>query len=514
MRIATSHKKQPSNPHAFVRIPRRIYDLLPKLSQRGPRLELAVLSGFSFHWLNHQNALTLEKTVEIHNGELVEIPFGQFWVSILTIAQDLYHRWFGHADGDLSDPDFSNFYSRCVRAAKELEANKLLKREEMLGFSGIRGSLWSVEWLMEWNAKMRLQGLGPSAGLLTDVGEEPGEEFVNAVDLIGKGVVNEDAVDYNRSEFCVSYYRRGYFYNFMQARNIVARNLDPSSRHLSVGAWESVGKAGPRYDAPVAIPEVILDVDRDDIVEAHEATYRLCEQLELIGLEEILVAYTGGNGFHIHIPCGAFNKRGVVFKNRESARQILTRWADEFLEETVDVNLFDPIHLYRMIGSRHEKTGLYKTPFTVQEFLEIDLETMVVMARTPRIIDLADPRAHPVNSELALSLAEACDRRFYVPPMHEVDQYASGAGLRALEGCSEGEAWHERHEGRSKLLFVAGCYLLRRHDAKTAFEELKAVNKRCTPPMGLNEVKSCFKSAQRTVNNDHANLRRREAAYS
>ena len=68
-----------------------------------------------------------------------------------------------------------------------------------------------------------------------------------------------------------------------------------------------------------------------------------------------------------------------------------------------------------------------------------------------------------------------------------------------MRGCAENEQWHDKHNGRNKLVFVAACYLLKKYDELTAFDELEKVNRKNDPPLPQKEVKNCFVSAQRTI---------------
>jgi hypothetical protein len=72
-----------------------------------------------------------------------------------------------------------------------------------------------------------------------------------------------------------------------------------------------------------------------------------------------------------------------------------------------------------------------------------------------------------------------------------------------MEGCEEGTVWWDKgdkiHRGRSKLLFMASCDLLREYSEHEAWAELKEVNEKCSPPMRERELEGRFKSAKRTV---------------
>jgi hypothetical protein len=192
-----------------------------------------------------------------------------------------------------------------------------------------------------------------SLGSIANVVAKPEGEWINVVDVIGRTLIDDDPDKFKDQEFCVSVRQRGRYHDGMNAINTVALRGAEGGRHMSIGAYEE-GKTEEHH--PCVVPYVVLDVDRHDIVESREATNRLLEGLDAeFGNIHAIVCATGGRGFHVQIPMGAFGK--PVFKNRQAARQALSRWADEYLEEEVDTELFDPRHLYRMVGSKHEKTG-------------------------------------------------------------------------------------------------------------------------------------------------------------
>jgi hypothetical protein len=190
-----------------------------------------------------------------------------------------------------------------------------------------------------------------------------------------------------------------------------------------------------------------------------------------------------------------------IFRSARHCKELLTRWAEEELDEYVDINLFAPSHLVRMIGSRHKATGLYKTAFPSERFMGLSLRDILTISRSVRMVDMTEPRAYPPVSGLVESL-KSVDRPFWIPEMDDVDDASSGALLAALQGCEEGEQWHRNHVGRSKLLFVAACGLLRQMNESAAWDELGRVNARCTPPLSQRQATVCFRSAKRTLKHE------------
>jgi hypothetical protein len=267
-------KKQPTNPNAFCYLPFVLTESQPRLSNRGVRIELAVLSGFFYHWSLYQNG-TREKTLEYHDGDVQNIPTGQFLVSALTVAQDLYHRWYGVPDVDFSSGDFEAFYQRVRRATARLMADDLLVRHEMIGHSGRKGSLWSLPWATSaWAGKSCIMLEAANGRILQSL--SPGVEtketehgwFVNMVDQIGYHLVSGKPAQFDTSEFVTTIYKRGRYHNTMNAVNTVSRRGASGPRHISIGQWrkEDIGAFGPREDAPCMVPWVVLDVDGDTVL--------------------------------------------------------------------------------------------------------------------------------------------------------------------------------------------------------------------------------------------------------
>ena len=490
-------KKSTPNPTAFLELPRCLVDRFGFFSNRGVRLELAVLSGFMFYARKLEGAREVEfhKNGSVYSGEDV------FLVSIETIAEDLYWRYFGVQD-DRSGR-FRRFYNRVWAAARRLMEAKLIHRTDKIGHEGLLGSHWKLrEDLYE-----LLPDLGrvpPPNGTVFDCikAEEPEGDRVNVLDFIGHSLVSEDQEGYGKQEFTASVTRRRHVVNGLSAMRRVAKSQKPVERHISTGAFAE-GKTGA-----CMMPFVILDIDEDTPEESYEKATRILGTLALeCDISRIDACYTGGRGFHLHIPSGMFGN--PVFASAEECKKVLSAWANEYLGESLDVNLFSPRHLVRMTGSIHPATGLRKTAFRGDEFLKTPLHRIISASVAPRKYRIRNPYKAPREPDLMMSLAEIAFRRFYIPEMSEVELYGyNGVFKKAMEGCAEGDQWHERHVGRNKLVFVAACYLIHLNE-DAAFNRLLEVNDRCDPPLPARQVQSCFNSAHKTILRENDGIRHR-----
>jgi hypothetical protein len=114
------------------------------------------------------------------------------------------------------------------------------------------------------------------------------------------------------------------------------------------------------------LDRIILDIDKGDnsdeyVLERTQQSIRnMIDGLEIP--EDYIEPWFSGSGYHIHLP--------PIFRFEASkdlpniVRETLTRYFPE-----ADTSIYDRTRLIRVGWTKNNKTGLYKTPFTVREIM-------------------------------------------------------------------------------------------------------------------------------------------------
>jgi hypothetical protein len=227
-------------------------------------------------------------------------------------------------------------------------------------------------------------------------------------------------------------------------------------------------------------------------------------------LETIQVSYSGNQSFHVRIPCGQF--ASPVFEDADTAEDLLSRFAQQNFNSTLDPHLFDPFHLVRTPGSRH-KNGFYVTTYDAEAFLEKSLKSITEEAKEHQPTTLPDPYAADASG-LRSAFQETIERKEqdWVPAFEDIDRSDSGGTGTVLQeiddGIGKGESFQGRgkvHSGRNKATFIRACSFLEQYSEQEALRRTEAYARKHSPPLGdhpedaRDEYKKCFESAKRTV---------------
>lgn len=506
--VQGGYQKKAPNPKAFKMLPLELLEEISETTRVGSaRFELMILSHLAYSY-----AQTDPGEVQYEQGFTVSINQDQFIQTMQTTAEDGYARWYGcESRSEIEKPDgtrttaFDSFYKRVVRGYKRLLKDGWI---DMVGyvnekFKGIYGTIWELESKLKLCAG-RLPDCPPPPPVLihADIAQEG--PYVNAVDMIGKYFLSETSASFTQAECCTALNDRGRFHDHDNWCEVMAEIQPEAARHMSVGAFKPESTAFISEETPCTVPWMILEAESGDIFDRYEATCRILETMgtEGVDLSKVVVTFSGNKSFHIRIPQGMFGN--PVYSSVDKCRRTLSRFAYDAFDEHLDVNLFDPRHLIRCTGTKHEKGG-FTTAIQGDAFLAIQLERFLQLAseRSPwNPHKEIKPRYVKPNAWLMTELLEASESldRFWIMDYDDAPTISeSGAFKAAMQGCEEGEQWHEKHSGRNKLVFVAACALLNKYDEFAAYDELLKVNDRNSPPLPEKEVKSCFVSAKRTI---------------
>lgn len=511
------YSKRSTTPGAFLALPEMVAEKIGLYTHMGARIECAALARLLYE---ERERDTSEREVAFQGvGEYTK-PKGTFILSIERIARDLWSRWF-HQDGD--GEAFERFYGRLRKSIGRLEDDGWVQRKGHPHGKRCFGYVWSFEATFLAGASEELPQCKYTGARLLHSGAAPDEEvygagegLINAVDVIGEAFVADNPKVFTQGETVTSLTRRGRgeFGNIYAWSKHVAKTGASGPRFTSIGAWRSAEEG--RADKAQVVPWITFDIDREDLQEAYEVAQRIVARIDALGgdLEKIHVSFSGKKGFHVRIPSGMAG--APVFANSAEAERILRGFCEEVADDEVDLSTCDPRQNIRLIGSKREN-GFHVVAWSARRFARSDmtLGRVIEAAREHRPYKIGNVHpmtiaANPTFVEIMVSAMDTT-RKAAIPSFSDAKKsagspYSSGVMKRAMQGCEEGTVWWDKgdkiHRGRSKLLFMASCDLLREHSEHKAWAELKEVNEKCTPPMRERELQGRFKSAKRAVSRE------------
>jgi hypothetical protein len=175
-----------------------------------------------------------------------------------------------------------------------------------------------------------------------------------------------------------------------------------------------------------------FDIDSDNLDFAFEECKQLYNYLRKhVPQQSILVYFTGKKGFHIECEPVALginpsNSLPKVF------RFIASSIKDSLGLVNLDFSVYDLRRMWRLPGSKHQETGLYKTllnPNGSDEFLQWSSAQIVEHSREPRPIDVAeqkfDYKANEWYREWSYELEESSKKKD--DPLEYFNKYGSKA---------------------------------------------------------------------------------------
>ena len=119
----------------------------------------------------------------------------------------------------------------------------------------------------------------------------------------------------------------------------------------------------------------------------------MIEVIFLVKKELVKIFFSGNKGIHIILPAEILGVTPSAELN--NIYKYVANLAKSFTpNKTVDTQIYDTKRLFRIPNTRHEKSGLYKIPITLNELQTLSINQIRQMATKPRNIQ------YPVYSEL------------------------------------------------------------------------------------------------------------------
>jgi DNA primase catalytic subunit len=173
---------------------------------------------------------------------------------------------------------------------------------------------------------------------------------------------------------------------------------DFSLEHDDLGIYHSIrhyDMAQGGLEGPSLAP-LHFDIDnKEDPQTAYNDTQKLLRFLIddiKIPYEAIRVYFSGMKGYHLEVESTAIRLNLIS----ENSSAIFRFAAEEFAEKlditSFDYAVYDPRRIWRLAGSRHQKTGLYKIPCKEMMLNGATVDTITSVAEAkPKFEDLAVP---------------------------------------------------------------------------------------------------------------------------
>ena len=124
-------------------------------------------------------------------------------------------------------------------------------------------------------------------------------------------------------------------------------------------------------------------------LDALQDTKIAIQDFECAGFDDqsMFVSFSGSKGFHIHLNTSLLGL--PIFKSSYDARDIIGDLVVGWTNVAVDQSTFNPLQVYRVTGSKHSASGLYKRTYTLSEFESLSLDALFDNAKNPGSWQLA-----------------------------------------------------------------------------------------------------------------------------
>jgi len=168
-------------------------------------------------------------------------------------------------------------------------------------------------------------------------------------------------------------------------------NLDDYRKaHNNTGLYTSVWHYNTKeIDSTVRLGSLYFDLDNEDMKKCYEEVKFLYNLLlKHIPEKSVLVYFTGKKGFHIECEAVALginptNELPKIF------RYIASKIKEKYLIESLDFAVYDMRRMWRLPGSKHQSTGLYKN-LIPKEVFDLGIDSIIEYCSSPKNNEVED----------------------------------------------------------------------------------------------------------------------------
>lgn len=188
--------------------------------------------------------------------------------------------------------------------------------------------------------------------------------------LIDPSKVYDKVTDYEQDWYVSTYY-----YNDEQKELFEEEIVNPKTGKPDVRGCKGI--------RDVVTDQIWLDFDSEDLEASKQDTIKAISRLvDDYGIDEssIQVYYSGSKGFNVVITIDKYLKP-------EQVRRIALEKIGQGDLRTLDETLYDHTQVLRLPGTKHQKSGLYKIPLSIDDLIVLDIDSIKEKAVNPDSIE-------------------------------------------------------------------------------------------------------------------------------
>ena len=210
-----------------------------------------------------------------------------------------------------------------------------------------------------------------------------------------------------------------------------------------------------------------------------------------IDYHEMRIYFSGKKGFHVIIPAIVL---GVEPDNKlnETFKLIALECHKFSRHKTIDTQIYDKRRMFRLPGSIHNDTGLYKIPITKEELSSMSLEDILNLAKYNRQINYKDLRLNQSANKVFMQYQKKAEKT--------VNNFNKNGNKKELDfrpPCIDKIINNPAPQGsRNNLTAILTSYAKQRGmSEEEAFKSISSWNEEmCSPPLISEEITSTIKS--------------------
>ncbi|MGC9093953.1 MAG: primase C-terminal domain-containing protein, partial [Bacteroidota bacterium] len=264
------------------------------------------------------------------------------------------------------------------------------------------------------------------------------------------------------------------------------------SMFLGGGGGES-GVAGYPLGTQLTSDFFVFDFDSPDnllaaMKSAREFFYYLIETYKL-DKDLIYPSFSGSKGFHITFSTKL--AKADVFLDADKYVGTYKKFCISLVEgfTFADLSIYTPNRLIRVLNTKNNKSGYYKVPLTIEEFLNKGIEDILTIAIKPRRVNR--PKKEITPNEILSQL--------WVEPSIKVDTKSPLSDYERLLKTDVPEG--QRH---NTLIRLVGHLKIRGIPQNETLSLLEAWNKQLSNPLPEKEVARTIESLYSSKTNEQA----------